>query len=215
MLRTEAILKWVKGPNVLDVGCTGHELGIDPRYWLHGRLREAFPRVVGIDISKENIARLHARGFSDIYLHSAEEFQLSERFDTIVAGELIEHLANPGRFLDRARQHLAEAGRLVLSTPYPFSLLNTLYAFYKYPKTCQNPEHACWFCPQTLKALGQRHGFRVRHFELIEDYYPFDPSVRYRAFIRFVRLFGPVLPKRVKMNTMLFVLEAASDEGGP
>src|SRR5207249_3561087 len=149
-----------------------------------------------------------------IHLQSAEEFQLTERFDTIVAGELIEHLANPGRFLDCARQHLADGGRVVLSTPYPFSLHYMLYAFYKYPKTCQNPEHACWFCPQTMKVLGERHGFRVRWFELIEDYYPFTPSLRYRAFIRLVRVFGPVLPDRLKRNTMLFVLEPTRQEGG-
>ncbi len=197
----------MNGPNVLDVGCTGHELGIDERYWLHGQLRRTFPRVVGIDISEENVARLQEQGFSELHVQSAEEFQLSERFDTIVAGELIEHLANPGRFLDRARQHLEERGRLVLSTPYPFSLHYMLYAFYKYPQTCQNPEHTCWFCPRTLKALGARHGFQLRHFQLIEDYYPFTSSVPYRAFIRFVRLFGPILPDRLSKNTMLFVFE--------
>lgn len=209
MLRTEAIIEWVKGPRILDIGCTGHDLGIDQRYWLHGQLRHRFPEVVGIDISEENVARLRAEGFSELHVQSAEEFSLAERFDTVVAGELIEHLANPGLFLDRARQHLVEGGRLVLSTPYPFSLHYMLYAFYKYPRTCQNPEHTCWFCPGTLTALAARHGFQVRHFQLIEDYYPFTSSLPYRALVRFVRLCRPVLPDRLSRNTMLFVLEPA------
>jgi 2-polyprenyl-3-methyl-5-hydroxy-6-metoxy-1,4-benzoquinol methylase len=209
LLRTDAIIECVRGPDVLDVGCTGHELGIDEQYWLHGQLRRAFPRVVGIDISEDNVARLRARGLSELHVQSAEEFDLSERFDTVVAGELIEHLANPGCFLDRAREHLKKDGRLVLSTPYPFSLLYMLYAFHKYPRTCQNPQHTCWFCPRTLTALAERHGFRVRQFELIEDYYPYSPSAPYRTFIRLIRLFGRLLPDRLSKNTMLFVLEPA------
>jgi hypothetical protein len=45
--------------------------------------------------------------------------------------------------LAQARNHLAPGGRLVLSTPSPFSLLYFLYERFMYPKTCQNPEHAC------------------------------------------------------------------------
>jgi 2-polyprenyl-3-methyl-5-hydroxy-6-metoxy-1,4-benzoquinol methylase len=138
-MRTDVILNWVKGPSVLDVGCTGHAVGIGSRRWLHGRLREQFPSVAGIDISTENIAVLNRQGFGNLYVQSAESFELTERFDTIVAGELIEHLANPGLFLRQARTHLKSTGRLVLTTPNPFSLADITYALFKYPKTCQNP----------------------------------------------------------------------------
>jgi SAM-dependent methyltransferase len=210
-LRTDAILKWVKGPEVLDVGCTGHFVNIGSPQWLHGRLREKFPSVSGIDISEENAAILRSNGFDKIYVQSAESFQLSDKFDTIVAGELIEHLANPGLFLQQARAHLKPGGRLVLTTPNAFSLLFISYALFKYPKTCENLQHTCWFCPQTMKELVERSGFKIDHFELFDDYPPNSPSWRYRMFVRLRGWSGFLLPKLLAKNGMFLVLAPEPD----
>lgn len=214
MLRTDQIMKWIRGPKVLDVGCTGHEVEIGSPYWLHGRLRQRFPDIVGIDSSSLNVLALQGKGFRNVYVQNAEEFSLPKKFDTIVAGELIEHLSNPGMFLRCAREHLADGGRVVLTTPYPFSLLYTLYALFKFPKTCQNPEHTCWLCPQTLKTLAERYGYKVVHFDLIEDYRPEDPSRRYRTFVRLITLLRPLIPKRLRNNTMLLVLMLDENSSG-
>lgn len=203
--RTSELLKWVKGPKVLDVGCTSHTVEVSSPYWLHGQLRERFPDVVGIDISSENIEALRRVGFRNLYVQSAETFDLPEKFDTIVAGELIEHLANPGLFLDRARQHLNGHGRLVLTTPNPFSIAYSLYAFLKFPRTCQNPQHTCWFCPRTMTALAERYGLVVDYVDLMGDYRSDESSLAYRQFGRLMRLLSPIIPKRVK-KTMLFIL---------
>lgn len=211
MLRSEIILQWVKGSAVLDVGCAGHVPEPGSPYWVHGRLRERFPTVVGIDFNENNIGMLKGLGYESLYVASAEDFSLPQKFDTIVAGELIEHLSNPGLFLKRCKEHLAPEGRVVLTTPHPFSLLSILYAMFKYPKTCQNPEHTCWFCPQTLRELGERHGFRVMHWDLIESYRPDNPSSRYRLFVRFISILRPIIPKLLRNNTILFILEL--DEG--
>jgi SAM-dependent methyltransferase len=210
-LRSDAILKWVKGPEVLDVGCTGHFVNIGSPQWLHGRLREKFPSVSGIDISEANAAILRERGFDKIYVQSAETFQLSDRFDTIVAGELIEHLANPGLFLQQARAHLKPGGRLVLTTPNAFSLLFISYALFKYPKTCENLQHTCWFCPQTIKELVERSGFKIEHFELFDDYSPNSSSRRYRLFVTLRRGFGFLLPKLLAKSGMFLVLAPDPD----
>lgn len=203
--RAAEVLKWVKGPMVLDVGCTSHTVEISSPHWLPGQLRKRFPNVKGIDISDENVKKLRREGFRNLHVQSAETFELQQRFDTIVAGELIELLANLGLFLDRARKHLKEQGTLVLTTPNPFSIAYALYAFLKFPRTCQNLEHTCWFCPRTMVELAVRSGFQVSHFALIDDYPPNSPSFLYRQFGRLMGLFGPVIPKRLR-KTMLFVL---------
>lgn len=210
-VRTDGILHWVKGPKVLDVGCTSHTVEIGSAHWVHGRLRESFPSVTGIDISAENVDMLKSHGFDNVFEQSAETFELSGKFDTIVAGEVIEHLANPGLFLQQSRRHLNEGGRLVLSTPNPFSLAYSLYAFLKFPKTCQNVQHTCWFCPRTMTELALRYGFSVQHFELVDDYSPSDPSFLYRQFGRVMRWSSPVIPNRLK-KTMLFVLAPHRDQ---
>jgi 2-polyprenyl-3-methyl-5-hydroxy-6-metoxy-1,4-benzoquinol methylase len=206
--RIDRTVKWLKGPAILDVGCTSHHVELTSEYWMHGRIRKQFPQVVGIDFSEENVRELQDHGFSNLSVQSAEDFELDGRFDTIVAGELIEHLSRPGAFLAKAKQHLAPGGRIVVSTPYPFSLLYSLYAVLKYPKTCQNLQHSCWLCPRTMTELAEREGLRVRHWELIEDYRYDDPSLSYRCFAWMMRI-GAALhfPKRFTGSTMLFVLE--------
>lgn len=208
--RAAQIVPYVKGPWVLDIGCAGHVPEPHSPSWLHGVLRNRFPRVVGIDIDETNIRTLQALGYRDIYLQSAENFSLPQKFNTIVAGELVEHLASPGLFLERVKAHLAPEGRAIITTPYPFSLLYTLYAFMKFPRTCQNLEHTCWFCPRTLEALAQRIGLRTVQWKLIEDYRFDAPDLPYRAFVKSIAAFRWVIPERLRCNTMLFILEAAS-----
>lgn len=204
--RVDITLKWIKGPSILDVGCTGHVLDTSSPHWLHGRLRKQFPFVIGIDTSSENVALLKQEGYEEVYVQSAESFELDRQFDTIVAGELIEHLANPGLFLTRSLNHLRPGGRIVLTTPNPFSLLFISYALFKYPKTCENLQHTCWFCPQTIKELAGRCGFKIEHFELFDDYPPGSPSWRYRVFVGLRSCFGFALPRLFAKNRMLLVL---------
>jgi 2-polyprenyl-3-methyl-5-hydroxy-6-metoxy-1,4-benzoquinol methylase len=91
--REDIILDWVKGPNVLDIGCTDHVVQENSVYWLHQNLRNRFPNVTGIDISRENLEKMRALDYDNLYEMEAEHFSLEEKYDTIVAGELIEHLS--------------------------------------------------------------------------------------------------------------------------
>ena len=206
MTRSEQILNQVVGPNILDVGCAGHIPKPGSPYWLHGRLREKFPVVTGIDVNVGNIEKLTQMGYTNIHIASAEDFDLNTTFDTIVAGELIEHLSNPGLFFKQCKEHLKPHGRVVVTTPYAFALLYTLYALIKFPRTCQNDEHAVWFCPKTLTELASRNGFRVEHWNLIEDYEFDNPSLSYRLFARMITSIGRfLLPGHLRKNNMLFV----------
>jgi SAM-dependent methyltransferase len=178
-------------------------------YWLHQRLSQLHPRVVGIDISAANLEKMRALGYQNLYQMDAETFSFDETFNTIVAGELIEHLSNPGLFLARARAHLESGGRLIITTPYVFSPLYVLYANLKYPKTCENAEHTHWLCIETMRNLAGRYGFKECHFELVADYRLDNPSTKYRLFARTMLLLGRLLPRHWRNNVMLFVFEPA------
>jgi len=160
--RIKRVLDMTKGLDVLHVGCAGNTFDPKSPYWLHHYLCEKFDRVIGIDINTNAVNVLTAHGYK-VICANAEELDLEQRFDTIVAGELIEHLSNPGKFFDTAKRHLKPGGRLVITTPYPFSAMYFLYALIKFPKTCSNPEHTAWFCPSTIREISRRYGYKIVH----------------------------------------------------
>lgn len=92
----------------------------------------------------------------------------------VFAGDLIEHLPNPGLFIDASHDNLVAGGRLVLSTPNTFSFAKlTRVLVRRTNEPPVNPEHTCSFSPATLTHLASRHGFSllaVRYGEL--DYSP-------------------------------------------
>lgn len=206
--RIDRVLRWTRGPDVLDVGCVDHSVDTGSPLWLHGVLRRRFPNVVGVDMSEEGIATLSKSGYTNVHVADAQELPLDRSFDTIVAGEVIEHLENPGRFLVAARSHLKPGGRLILTTPNPFSLMHLLYAIKNFPTTCSNPEHTAWFCPSTMQELAHRMGFEIEHWELVEHHDPRLPDLPYRLFVALIRIFGRLFPAILRNNTIFLVLRA-------
>jgi SAM-dependent methyltransferase len=210
--RLETVLAQIHGPRVLDLGCGGGPPGAMPgmhyRGWLHGAIRRTYPEVDvwGVELDATKAEAMSTAGFRNIVVGSADDFQLDQRFDTVVAGEVIEHVNNPSGLLSSARLHLSDGGRLVISTPYPFGLPHILYAWLKYPKTCSNGEHVTWFCPTTLSELAERHGFRVESWTLAADAPP-APGRLYRVARPFYLALHRVLPARAMATSMVFVLK--------
>jgi 2-polyprenyl-3-methyl-5-hydroxy-6-metoxy-1,4-benzoquinol methylase len=146
------------GDKVLHAGCVNHETGDVTRdNWLHGRLQEKCPDILGIDIEEQEIKKMRQMGFK-VRVADCEYLALGEKFDVIVAGELLEHLANPGRFLERAKEHLLFGGKLILSTPNVFCYWHAISVLLRGRPTI-HPEHMAWYDEVTLRHLLERHGF--------------------------------------------------------
>jgi 2-polyprenyl-3-methyl-5-hydroxy-6-metoxy-1,4-benzoquinol methylase len=160
----ELFRSYVEGSRVLDVGSAGGSAGfVTDDYWLHGWLSDHTDFVVGLDVDKDGVSEAREAGY-DVRLASAESFDFDERFDTVVAANVVEHLASPGAMLECARDHLVPDGRLLITTPrthLPWNLLQQL----KNERGIQpHPEHTMWFCRATLTELLERTGFEVLHY---------------------------------------------------
>jgi 2-polyprenyl-3-methyl-5-hydroxy-6-metoxy-1,4-benzoquinol methylase len=208
--RLRAILEEVRGPEILHVGCVNHRLPQDAseaRHSLHYQLCHRFEgnHVVGMDIEAEAIQELAQRGF-DVVCGDAHNLPYRGEFDTIVAGELLEHLQNPGIFLQECARALKPGGRLVLSTPNVFTpMLQLMYL--KNADKAFNADHAVWFCPQTLRELLRRCGFNIARINFVDDMQPeIIGSYYYKAFIYSWKVMRGCLPRRLR-NTMVAVCE--------
>jgi 2-polyprenyl-6-hydroxyphenyl methylase/3-demethylubiquinone-9 3-methyltransferase len=106
-------LNCLAGLRMLDIGC-GAGLLCEPFTRLGAR-------VIGIDPSATNIAvaKLHADKAQlpiDYRCTTVEEMDKRERFDIVLAMEVIEHVVDVGAFLDRCALMLKPGGLMVIST---------------------------------------------------------------------------------------------------
>jgi 2-polyprenyl-3-methyl-5-hydroxy-6-metoxy-1,4-benzoquinol methylase len=100
--------------------------------------------------------------------------KLGKEYDVIMAGELIEHLSNPGLFLERIKVHLKKTGVFIVTTPNAFSIRNVLRSLLL-GWVPTNREHVSWYCIKTLSFLLKRHGFTIK-----ERAYYFDQNNGWR-----------------------------------
>jgi len=178
------IAKYVAGAEVLDLGCVCHELDIKDPPWLHGFLAERAARVVGVDVLPDAVDELRRRGCT-VVCANVETMDLAERFDVVVAGDIIEHLSNTGAFLERVAAHLKPGGVFLVATPNPLNPMRMLRLLTG-GRDRANAEHTCWFTGKVLRQLAERYGF-----ERVDESYADDTRYYYRIWPRLKPRGGP------------------------
>lgn len=141
---------------VLDVGFLGQGIQEGNNEWPHVLLKKHAGEVYGVDLelTKKYTHDAHYKAMS------AEHFSFSITFDCIFAGDLIEHLSNPGLFLECCKKHLLPEGRLIITTPNTFNLFNLTEKLTKREPTV-NADHTCYFNDKTLRTLLEKNGMEA------------------------------------------------------
>ncbi len=100
-----------------------------------------------------------------------------EKFDYIVAGEVLEHLPNPGLFLAEAARCLKPGGALFVTVPNAFNLLRIIGLFQGYESV--HKDHCFYFSGKTLARLAALYGFKLERIGYT------DPlvSARWKPFL--------------------------------
>jgi 2-polyprenyl-3-methyl-5-hydroxy-6-metoxy-1,4-benzoquinol methylase len=191
--RLDAVKPFFRGDSLLDVGCASRYGHPD---WLHGLIAKDTSDLVGIDINKAAVKKMNADGY-DVRLADARDFDLGRKFDTVFAGEIIEHLDDIRGFLTSVKRHLNPGGRLVLTTPNPFYVGSFVYRFGGHVQV--HPQHTCWFCEDTLRRVLSVDGFPT--VEVLFTGHPSLTPARRLASLGAKRL----LPPRLALDTLIAV----------
>jgi 2-polyprenyl-3-methyl-5-hydroxy-6-metoxy-1,4-benzoquinol methylase len=154
----------------VDAGC--QMLNERSGAWLHEHLASAAAELVGIDLDEAGVADARARGYDahavdcrDVAALRALELAPA---DLVVAGEVIEHLDDPGGFLDGIHALVAPNGMLVVTTPNATGLVNAAALLGNYE--VQHPDHVVMYTCATLDAMLQRHGWKpVEHAVFLQQ----------------------------------------------
>ena len=95
------------------------------------------------------------------------------RFDTIICGELIEHLETPYQVLRDLSELLEEGGRLILSTPNPFGFPVILCELFQLRKFFYTQEHVYYFLPRWVRRLLEFSGYQLQSIKSVGLWLPF------------------------------------------
>ena len=175
--RFKIIKKYIEGKKVLDLGIVNHDIECsNNKEWLHEFIKKYAKELTGVDYLPKEVKKLKEKGYN-IICANVETMALKNKYDTIVAGELIEHITNFGLFLDKIKEHIKEEGYFIITTPNAFSIRNLLRGLIL-GNVPTNKEHTCWFCIKTLNNILRRKGF-----EIVKKYYFFDNPKAWTSYI--------------------------------
>lgn len=171
--RVDLIRGECKGKRVLHLGCTNYPYtddSIKHDMLLHADLTNTAAELYGIDSDATGISILNEAGFDNIFqgdLEHLDKVNLDEQFDVIVAGEMIEHLNNPGLFLSGIKRFMHADTRLILTTVNAYCGMRFLMYGLRGKRgrvEFVHPDHVAYYSYSTLKVLLERHGMHVDRF---------------------------------------------------
>lgn len=173
--RNAFLLERARNKRVLHLGCADEpfvSLKLSNDAHLHAKLAAVAKELWGVDLSAQGISELRQAGFSNLICGDVERLgevgELQGRpFDVIIAGEIIEHISNPGLFLKGCLQLCSKDTELILTTPNALVYSQAIFACLA--REAIHPDHTLYWSPTTLKTLLMRNGFGIGEFWVYGD----------------------------------------------
>lgn len=166
-----------QGRQILELGCaTG---------FISRHLKERGCTVTGVEISPE--AAEYARQWCDrVIVHDLSQSGWSEQtgqgFDTVICGDVLEHLPDPGRTLKEIAGLLTPEGRVVISLPNIAHIrvrAKLLLGRFDYePGGIMDVTHLRFFTFKSARQLIEGAGYRITWFTPIVGGGPLTRPVR-------------------------------------
>jgi len=152
-----------RGKVVLHLGCASalhlKEQVATGRH-LHLLIRSSARRVYGVDIDEEAVRLLReGYGVADVFVADVESLHLdiADPIDVILAGEVVEHLNNPGNFLNSVSRYMGEQTILLMTTPNVLCAKAFFHSLLGRQR--MHPDHSIGFTFSLLQTLLTRHEY--------------------------------------------------------
>lgn len=172
---------------MLHLGCTNWpytKQAIDDDMLLHFAIASQAEELHGLDFDQEGIDALARCGITNLYrgdLETLDEVPIEQTFDVIVGGEIIEHLNNPGLFLNGIQRFMTSESKLVITTINAYGALRYfVYGLRGKGGKAEpvHPDHVAYYSYSTLKLLVERAGL------VMDDFCFYDLGKEHRPYNR-------------------------------
>lgn len=126
--------------------------------WLHSKI-SAKSEVLGVDIDEDSVKLCHAMGFANIILKDIFDLTALDvsNYEYILFSETIEHITNPGIFLNRLSELMDINQKLIITTPNAHFWRNTVNGLLGFENN--HPDHVLHFTPYTMGKILSECGF--------------------------------------------------------
>jgi len=181
-IRIQKILTLVGShKKILDLGCGDG--------FLMQKIKRNNNTVFGIDIASKALEKSQKKGLSvfDLDLNTNWSKGMEEHFDSVVAGEIIEHIFDTDLFLNNIYKVLKKNGTLILSTPNIASLARRIMLLLGINPLIEvtarryDAGHIRYFTFKSLKNLLYENDFSIMHFT--SDSINFDKKAFFKSKI--------------------------------
>lgn len=204
--RTDFFKNLCKDKRVLHVGCADYPMTkqrIESGTLLHEEISKISKYCVGIDLSEEGIEELNSAGYDNVKRVDAESMSnLNEKFDIVLAADVVEHMCSPFLFLQNVSKNLSDDGLLIISVPSAFSIKILQYAFSNIEAT--HKDHCYYFSVKSLSELCSRanyYPYDLAYTTQIKDKYDSDIFIKMRdGFLKFMHKLSPYIIIVFKKN---------------
>lgn len=185
--RVSVILDACAGKRVLHLGCTNSPYtaqSLEGDMLLHSRLSEVAAVVHGFDNDSESLDLMRKAGYDNLHIADLEklsEIAFKEDIEVIVAGEIIEHLSNPGLFLEGVKTLMGPQTTLLITTINAYSGLRYIqYVLRGRGGLVEpvHPDHVAYYSYSTLRLLLQRYELDV------DDFMFYDIGPEHRPYLQ-------------------------------
>lgn len=149
--RVAFLMSKVMDKNILDIGCAGY---------LHKNLKTVATKCYGID----QVEIKDDPDFKQIIIGKdpLPKFDI----DIVICGEVVEHLSNPGMFLDELKT-VYPSQEKIITVPNAFA--NYHQSWIRKGKENTNKDHVAYYSYVTMTTLLKRCGYEVKEFYWYDD----------------------------------------------
>jgi 2-polyprenyl-3-methyl-5-hydroxy-6-metoxy-1,4-benzoquinol methylase len=155
--RLQRLAECAVGDQVLDLGCA---------QLMNERLLRPGRTVTGVDMGEPSSHVRYDR-FLVGNVFELDRLDDGRLYDTIVAGEFIEHVERPYDLLRMLRSRLKPGGKLVLSTPNLVSPPVILFEWLRSHSRFYTTDHTFYFAPRWVERMLVSTGFAVRELKAV------------------------------------------------
>jgi SAM-dependent methyltransferase len=99
---------------------------------------------LGVDLLETETRKLAEAGFN-VTVADLTRAPLNRQFDLIVAGEVLEHVDAPGKFMKNCAAMLRPEGRLAITVPNPWYVNAVLKNAVRSQTFVDSADHVCWY----------------------------------------------------------------------